>query len=255
MAIVTTDDRHYKAIANTIREKAGINDALKPDEMSGYIKDACEVCWNEGYNEGKAEGYQEGHVDGKVEGREEGYAVGKEDGIEEGKQDEQAVTDALLSDTNIGDYHNDRVTSLPSYALAYRRSMTSAYLPNVTRIAAQAFGNCTGLVKAELPNLTSVASTENFGSCSALEHVDLGHINSLPASTFNNASSLKSVVLRRDTGCSLPNTNSFNGTPFANGGSGGTIYVPAALVEAYAGNTNWSALTANFVALEGSEYE
>jgi hypothetical protein len=57
----------------------------------------------------------------------------------------------------------------------------------------------------------------------------------------------------------LINVSAFVSTPFASGGTGGTVYVPAALVETYKTATNWSTLyaagTCNFVALEGSEYE
>ena len=44
MAIVTTDDRHYKAIAAAIREQmasAGVNETMRPVEMPGWIDDAC----------------------------------------------------------------------------------------------------------------------------------------------------------------------------------------------------------------------
>jgi hypothetical protein len=48
-------------------------------------------------------------------------------------------------------------------------------------------------------------------------------------------------------------------TPFASGGTGGTVYVPQALITEYQNATNWSTLyaggTCNFVAIEGSEYE
>jgi hypothetical protein len=57
----------------------------------------------------------------------------------------------------------------------------------------------------------------------------------------------------------MANKKVFDGTPFASGGTGGTVYVPQALITEYQNNTNWSALyaqgTCNFVAIEGSEYE
>jgi hypothetical protein len=224
---------------------------MTPAEMPGNISSACQ------YSEEK--GFGRGLEQGDTNGYNRGYSEGHADGIEEGKQAEQAVTDSLLSDTNIGDYHNDRVTKLPSYAFAYRRSMTSISLPNVTQITAQTFNSCSNLVTAELPSLTNISSTVNFGACSSLQFVDLGFLTSIPASTFSNCSSLNVLVLRKTSGCSLTNVNAFAGTPFASGGAGGKIYVPTDLVEAYKGATNWSVLfgygTVEFVALEGSEYE
>lgn len=46
MGKIMTDDRHYKAIANTIREQmkeAGMNETMRPSEMPGWIHDACAV--------------------------------------------------------------------------------------------------------------------------------------------------------------------------------------------------------------------
>ena len=70
---------------------------------------------------------------------------------------------------------------------------------------------------------------------------------------------MTTLVLRNDTVVTLANINAFQGTPFASGGTGGTVYVPAALIESYQTATNWSTLyasgTCNFAAIEGSEYE
>ena len=76
---------------------------------------------------------------------------------------------------------------------------------------------------------------------------------------LNGCTALKTIVLRSAGLCSLVNANALTGTPFASGGTGGTVYVPSALIESYKTATNWSTLyaggTCNFVAIEGSEYE
>ena len=311
MAKVVTDDRHYKAIADTIRKNVPIEEYMTPADMPANINTACgynhevgfaagaqsgadegySVGYSEGYVDGVDDGKEEGYADGYSKGNTEGYTKGKKEGYEtgyqagvdsgftqedmieafeqgdaagygrgyadgkgEGSAQVQTVLNAIVSDTNIGDYSNDRVTSLPSYAFAYRRSMTSVYLPKVTQISAQAFSNCTGLVKAELPSLTSMTSTANFGACSALQRVDLGNVSGIPASTFSNCSALNVLVLRRTSVCNLANVNAFAGTPFASGGTGGKIYVPSALIGAYQTATNWSTLAVEVFALEGSEY-
>ncbi|MBR4078561.1 MAG: hypothetical protein IKK17_08125 [Oscillospiraceae bacterium] len=61
MAKVVTDDSHYKAIADTIREQmanAGMNETMHPAEMAGWISDACTVARAAGKTEGVAEGKQ-----------------------------------------------------------------------------------------------------------------------------------------------------------------------------------------------------
>ena len=51
------------------------------------------------------------------------------------------------------------------------------------------------------------------------------------------------VVLRKASGnMPLGNINWFSSTPFASGGTGGTIYVPSARLSAYQSATNWSTI-------------
>lgn len=62
MAIVKTDDKHYKAIAEKIREKSPRGKTFKPSEMPQGVEDV--------FTDGKALGYSEGEV--------AGYALGKQ---------------------------------------------------------------------------------------------------------------------------------------------------------------------------------
>jgi hypothetical protein len=78
-------------------------------------------------------------------------------------------------------------------------------------------------------------------------------------SSFYDCKTLDTIILRCDQLVSLIHPNGFGNTPFAVNGTGGTVYVPAALIESYKTATNWVTLyeagTCNFVAIEGSEYE
>lgn len=79
-------------------------------------------------------------------------------------------------------------------------------------------------------------------------------------SMFNNCSNFKILVIRTTEGVMpLGNINAFNGTPFASGKAGGTLYVPSALISSYQAATNWSTIlgysTNSIAAIEGSEYE
>lgn len=125
-------------------------------------------------------------------------------------------------------------------------------------VCPQVFANCTNLKKVVVPNFTSTAVANVFNGCTALELVDFAG-GAIGATWFNNCALLKTLVIREEKVTTLSNINAFTNTPFASGGTGGTVYVPAALIESYQTATNWSTLyaagTCNFVAIEGSEYE
>ncbi len=68
MAIVTTDDKHYRDIAEALRIPVGATDKIKPEEMAERIGKVGEQL----YHMGESTGYGIGYNDGKDEGVEEG---------------------------------------------------------------------------------------------------------------------------------------------------------------------------------------
>lgn len=157
------------------------------------------------------------------------------------------------------DLTNKRVTKIANYALQNRHDLKSATFPRVTSIGGNAFGGGNNLESVRLPKLNSMGISA-FSNCDALVEVDLGNVFSITTNAFYHSDALKNIVLRRaSTPTTLSNTNAFVGTPYAASGTGGTIYVPEALIEAYKTATNWSAIysygNCEFVAIEGSEYE
>lgn len=50
MAIVKTDDKHYKAIANTLRERLGTDDVYTPEEMANGVNEIYEAGKQAEYN-------------------------------------------------------------------------------------------------------------------------------------------------------------------------------------------------------------
>lgn len=98
-----------------------------------------------------------------------------------------------------------------------------------------------------------------FAYCTNLTSIDLPSVTILVSNAFENCSGLTTIILRGTTLCALDNKYVLYNTPFYTGGTGGTVYVPQALIESYQNATNWSTLyaqgTCNFVAIEGSEYE
>lgn len=131
-------------------------------------------------------------------------------------------------------------------------------LPEVETVVSAGLRNCTNLASVNLPKVTGIGATAFYGDKS-LTVIDLPLLASIEAQAFASCSSLSTIILRNTTVCTLANTSAFNSTPFASNGSGGTAYVPAALVESYQTAPNWSTLyeagKCTFVAIEGSQYE
>ena len=120
------------------------------------------------------------------------------------------------------------------------------------------FQGCTSLESATFPLGRFINSGSCFSGCTALGKIDI-NAGTFPGNMFQDCTALLTLVIRAEFVSTLANVTAFSGTPFASGGTGGTVYVPAALIEQYKTATNWSTLyaagTCNFVAIEGSEYE
>ena len=113
-------------------------------------------------------------------------------------------------------------------------------------IAANALQNCANLTTVELGSTTTgTIVNEAFAACGSLD----------------------TLILRSTSVKALRNTNAFGWTPFASGGTGGTIYIPKSLYDHlgdgtssdYKAATNWSTLdgygTVTWAKIEGSIYE
>lgn len=140
-------------------------------------------------------------------------------------------------------------------------SLKRVSLPIMTKWYSSApgwFSGCLSLTDVDVPELTEVVA-QLFQSCTALKKLDFPKVNYLGGSCFQGCTALTALILRNNAVVTLANINAFRDTPFASGGTGGTVYVPAALIESYQTATNWSTLyaaeTCNFAAIEGSEYE
>lgn len=137
-------------------------------------------------------------------------------------------------------------------------SLTTINFPKVTCINDNAFYGCTGLINVNFPSLTDLRNACFYG-CSNLATAILGSIPQIKNTVFKNCSSLNTLVIKTNSICTMLNTAAFDGTPFASGGTGGTVYVPQALIESYKTASNWATLydagTCTFAPIEGSEYE
>ena len=79
MAIVTTDDKHYKSIANAIREYEMLGIGYTPENMAAGVRGACHAAKGSGYSLGLAEGERNGYDNGFMQGKDEGKDLGREE--------------------------------------------------------------------------------------------------------------------------------------------------------------------------------
>lgn len=181
---------------------------------------------------------------------------------------------AFQNQTSITSVRGDQVTRINAYAFDGCTSLAYATFPNVNHMyAVYAFRNCTSLITACFPKLGTSPYVKYFDGgtfygCSSLTTADLNVVTNLSSNTFNGCTHLTTLILRRADGVTaIGNTNSFTNTPFASGGSGGTIYIPKTLYDHlgdgtssdYKAATNWSTVdgygTITWAKIEGSYYE
>ena len=112
-----------------------------------------------------------------------------------------------------------------------------------------------------LPKVYETA-TNGCNGCTSLNKFDMlgGNSKKFEAQMFYGCTNLKVLIIRDSSRVySLSNINVFTNSPFASGKSGGTLYVPSALISSYQSATNWSTIlgysTNSIAAIEGSEYE
>jgi len=159
------------------------------------------------------------------------------------------------------------LTTVEQYAFWQSTKITSGYFPKVTTIKKQGF-YYTSFVKVAFPSLTTFYGMNNLTSNRSLIAIDLGQVSSLIYQCLYGCSKLTTIVLRKSNAITtMANVNALNGTPFASGGSGGTIYIPKVLYDElgtgssldYKAATNWSTLdsygTITWAQIEGSYYE
>lgn len=170
------------------------------------------------------------------------------------------INDCFTRTGLTGDLVLDTATELAISALYGRSGITALYANEVTiLVGGNTCQDCTSLRTVSLGKLETATGADNFRGCTSLETVDLGNAATVAQRSFYNAANLKTLILRRTSAVQLPNVNAFDGTPFANGGAGGVIYVPSALMSTYLTYSNWPTVngygTITWKAIEGSFYE
>ena len=153
------------------------------------------------------------------------------------------------------------VTSIGGgYAFNGCSKLTSLFIPKAT-IVANGLRQCTGVQYLVFNNFYLGTGSAYCNACTSLKVADMrAKADSRWENAFKSCENFDTLIIRKNNGVYTLNfLNAFDGTPFANGGTGGTIYVPNALIESYKTATNWSTLygygTVTFAAIEGSQYE
>lgn len=80
MAIVRTDDKHYKAIADTLRNKGLADNTFTPQEIPQAISNCCDGFYSVGMSVGYDNGVEEGITQGKKSAYDEFWDAFQENG-------------------------------------------------------------------------------------------------------------------------------------------------------------------------------
>lgn len=158
----------------------------------------------------------------------------------------------------------DTATQIKTYALYEKSAITSIFASSVLSVGAYAIQKCSSL--ATFVSTKDLMGIGNYGisQCVALTAIDLAGRSTNTAVTygnnaFNGDTQLNILIIRGSLVPSLGGVATFTNTPFADGKSGGTLYVPQAVVADYQAATNWSTILGyannRIIPIEGSIYE
>lgn len=143
----------------------------------------------------------------------------------------------------------------------YRRKNVTKVTHTAGGVEGRAFQEATGL-QYFIGIGTTYFYAQVFKGCSNLESVDIGnsYTHRFETENFGQCSSLTVLVIRRNSVVALQGgINVFVSTPFHSNGTGGTLYVPQALIADYQAATNWSTILGyannQILPIEGSIYE
>lgn len=279
MTNVLVDDTYLTDIADSIRSKLGVSDTYLPSEMAGAIDDIgggvtptgtkqISISANGTTTEDVAV-YASAEITVAVPSASLGTKSITENGTYDAEDDSLDGYDSVTVNVSGGgtdtlearltgqltSYENNNITTL--YAQSFRdyTPLTSLKCHNVQTIGNAAIYGCTGLTHLAFPHLSGFTAIQN---CSNLEVLDIG-LSGGNFQTVSGDAKLATLIIRSSHVPALGNITYFNNTPFASGKTGGTLYVPQAMISSYQSANNWSTIlgyaTNNIQKIEGSIYE
>lgn len=259
MANVLVEETSLSNIASAIRGKNGGTAVYKPGEMAAAINNL-----PTGGGSGGSSDNEDGLLAGTLVNYENTTATKIKDEFFKDSTKLVTATFTNVSDMGYRVFSNCKVltqVSLPNVTpvkdncFSYCPQLSNVNLSNAKWIGFRAFTNCTSLTSINLPRLETLEGSAFF-DCSNLAKADLGSCKqfySSNSSQFNYCHKLTTLILRSNTGCSLPYPvkNAFSSTPFTDSSLGqGYVYVPRALVDEYKKATNWTVIADRFRAIE-----
>lgn len=134
------------------------------------------------------------------------------------------------------------------------------YLPKLRTISVQQIFVNPKVKCVVFPALETLSVNSFYASNAQLEKVDMLGGGQIRAGNFRNYSALNLFIFRNtESITTLYDINGIETTKFGSNGSGGTIYVPQALISSYQADSNWSTILGytnnRILKIEGSEYE
>ena len=159
---------------------------------------------------------------------------------------------------NLKEINAPLLSSGREYAFSGCTKLTTLIHPYIFGLAQRTFENCSSL-RYFVGNPSGVY-TYTFAGCTSLEALDFGdRFHETRSNAFRNCAKLETLIIRATTLPDLQNRDMFGGTPFASAGTGGTLYVPQALISSYQSANNWSTILGypnnQILPIEGSIYE
>lgn len=172
------------------------------------------------------------------------------------------------NNTHMTSFSAPVLRDLVAYMFKDDSMLSSVNVPSVRVVRNAAFEGTAALLNLSFPSLVSATGVRNYESFKApsLQRLDLGENTATLTSAFGNAPNLATIIIRATAIPTLSGTL-FTNTPFASGGTGGTIYIPETLYNHlgdgtaldYKAATNWSVIdaygTITWAKIEGSQYE
>ena len=133
------------------------------------------------------------------------------------------------------------VTTIGDSAIYGNGTLTSIKLPKLVTSGnyGLARNNSANLSAIVLPKMTTTGTYLVERVYAALDFTDLA---SLPNNSLRSWYGNVLILRKSDDVCALGNTGAFNSSPFASGGTGGTLYVPQSLISSYQSASNWSTI-------------
>lgn len=175
-------------------------------------------------------------------------------------KDKSEQTLAAYIDGTVKEITSEYVTYTRQLAFRFCNQLEKIDFPNCTLILQNTFNGCESLKNVNLPKVTTLFS-DAFQNCTNLEILNLPELDTLSNGTFNGCTKLSTLIFKKNQVVYIGElSNLFLNTPFYTNKTGGTLYVPQALITAYENDANWS-IVLNYnsnnkiLPIEGSIYE